>query len=197
MKTKNLILSSASLALALFVGAGILNANANNNQGEGLFQGWRPFKENKEEHQVIDQAIEDNNYTAFKELTQDRKIGEVITEENFAKFSEAHKLKEEGKFEESKKIMEELGLPMRNRGKMGNSEDRQALKEAISNNDYEAWKKLTEGRPIQEKINQDNFSQFVKAHELMENGNFEEARKVMEELGWSGFGMHGPKGMMR
>jgi len=50
--------------------------------------------------------------------------------------------------------------------------------QAIKNNDYQAWAALMKDAPMAQKINADNFSQFVKMHQLMD-----EARAISEELG--------------
>jgi hypothetical protein len=57
---------------------------------------------------------------------------------------------------------------------------------AISAGDYNAWLEAEgDNSPIIDKINQDNFVKFAKAHELMG-----EARAIFEELGLEGAG-HG------
>jgi hypothetical protein len=38
------------------------------------------------------------------------RVSEVVTEENFARFAEAHRLATEGKIEEARQIRQELGL---------------------------------------------------------------------------------------
>jgi len=74
-----------------------------------------------ERHALMEEAFENNDYAAWKELMQDRgRVTQVITEENFAKFAEAHELAEEGKIAEAQKIRQELGLGSHNgSGKAG------------------------------------------------------------------------------
>ncbi len=74
-----------------------------------------------ERHALMEEAFENNDYAAWKELMQDRgRVTEVITEANFAKFAEAHELAEEGKLAEAQKIRQELGLGSHNgSGKAG------------------------------------------------------------------------------
>ena len=63
--------------------------------------------------QAILEAIENNDYEAWKSLMEEKgkgKITEIITEENFAKFVEMHQLMQEGKYEEAKELRKELGL---------------------------------------------------------------------------------------
>ena len=79
-------------------------------------------------------------------------------------------------------------------------EDRQAMhenmqefhnevQEVLLSGDYNAWHDLVSqnerGQNVLEVINEDNFDEFVEAHELMD-----EAKEIMEELG-----LEGPEGM--
>ena len=70
----------------------------------------------------------------------------------------------------------------------------EAVQAAITAGDYYAWvEAVGEDCPILEKINEDNFSRYVEAHNYMEQG-----RAIMEELGveHGGFGKFGGhKGM--
>ena len=65
------------------------------------------------------------------------------------------------------------------------SEERhQAMVEAFEKQDYQAWKKLMAGRGrVSEVVNEENFAQFAKAHQLMSEGKAEEAQQVRAELG--------------
>ncbi len=65
------------------------------------------------------------------------------------------------------------------------SEDRHtAMERAFETNDYEAWKNLMQGRGrVTQVVTKDNFAQFAKIHEYVEEGNVAEAQKIREELG--------------
>ena len=66
-------------------------------------------------HTAMLQALEGKDYTAWKNLMQNQgRVTQVITEENFAKFAEAHDLAMQGKIAEAQKIRQELGLGLRN-----------------------------------------------------------------------------------
>jgi hypothetical protein len=70
---------------------------------------------NEERHQQIEQVFENNNYQDWKNLMEGRgRVLEVINEGNFSQFAEAHKLAEEGKIDEARKIRQELGLGLKN-----------------------------------------------------------------------------------
>lgn len=67
----------------------------------------------------------------------------------------------------------------------------EAARVALENNDYDAWSAASQGTPIAEKIDANNFAQFVRMHELQQ-----EARTIAEELnieGLNGKGKHGPR----
>lgn len=73
-----------------------------------------------ERHEAMIDAIENNDYQAWKDLMQGRgKISEVITEENFSRFTEMRKLRHEGKTEEADQIRAELGLGLGGRHQKG------------------------------------------------------------------------------
>jgi hypothetical protein len=68
-----------------------------------------------ERHTAMLKAFENKDYTAWKNLMQNRgRASEVITEANFAKFVEAHNLALQGKTIEAQKIRQELGLGLKN-----------------------------------------------------------------------------------
>jgi hypothetical protein len=66
--------------------------------------------------------------------------------------------------------------------------DKAAIQEAISSNNYDAWLEAQGDQcPFSDKINHDNFSQFVEMHNLKEAGDREGAQKIAEELGLDNF----------
>lgn len=67
-----------------------------------------------ERHTAMEKAFENKDYEAWKNLMQNRgRVTEVINKDNFAKFAEAHELMEQGKTVEARKIMNDLGLGLR------------------------------------------------------------------------------------
>jgi len=69
----------------------------------------------EERHEEMTKAFENNDYNAWKEQMGGRgRVSQVINEENFARFAEAHRLALEGKTEEAAKIRQELGLGLQN-----------------------------------------------------------------------------------
>jgi hypothetical protein len=63
-----------------------------------------------ERHEQMTKAFENKDYQAWKDLMGDRGAAKKITEQNFSRFAEMHKLKLEGKNDEVNKIRQELGL---------------------------------------------------------------------------------------
>lgn len=63
-------------------------------------------------------------------------------------------------------------------------ERHEAMEKAFASKDYNAWKNLMQNRGrVTQVINQDNFTQFAKAHELAEQGKLQEANQIRQELG--------------
>ena len=86
---------------ALILGAGVLLATTSGvlaYRGDPNVQGPNY---NPERHEAMTKAFENNDYNTWKELMQGKgRVTQVVNEENFARFAEAHKLALEGKTEE-------------------------------------------------------------------------------------------------
>jgi len=64
-----------------------------------------------ERHEAMQKALAASDYEAWKALMGDKgRVTEVITKDNFAKFVEAYKLAEQGKYAEAEAIRKELKL---------------------------------------------------------------------------------------
>jgi hypothetical protein len=75
-----------------------------------------------ERHQQMQQAFDNNDYTAWKNQMGNRGAMRVVTEQNFSRFTQMHNLMLEGKIDEANKIRTELGLGQgggRGQGMMG------------------------------------------------------------------------------
>lgn len=79
-----------------------------------------------ERRTAIDEAVENNDYEAFKEAITGSPLADIITSEtDFEKFSEAHQLRQEGDNEAARDIMDELGFePPRHGDGMMEGEER-------------------------------------------------------------------------
>jgi hypothetical protein len=106
MKTKRILTTIAVLALTVVLGQGLVK-EASAYRGDPTKLG--PNCTN-EQHAAVQKALETNNYNEWKKLMAGRPIVNKISEGNFAKFAEMHKLMTQGKFQEANKIRTELGL---------------------------------------------------------------------------------------
>jgi len=146
-----------------------------------------------ERHKAMETSLEEGNYRAWEELMGDRgRVAEVVTEENFAKFAQAHKLVEQGDLEGAREIREELGLNqgfqrggLYKNGKGVDSETREKMWQALETGDYESWKNLKSDRPFVQGLSQEDFEKLVEVHNLRQEGNFEKASKIKDSLGMS------------
>ncbi len=85
----------------------------NKNIGERKIRGMRK-NFSPERHEAMQKAFENNDYASWVSIMSENdrkpKILKIINEQNFEKFSEAHKLMLEGNHEEAKKTFDELGI---------------------------------------------------------------------------------------
>lgn len=115
-RTKNIILGLGTLALVIGI-SGAVASTADAYRGDPSVRG--PYY-STERHEAMEKALETNNYTAWKNLMPSQgRVTQVITEENFAKFAEAHRLAEKGDLTGAQKIRQELGLGLRNGAGVG------------------------------------------------------------------------------
>ncbi len=109
MNKKIIILGTAGLVLGGFL---LSSEKALAYRGDSSVQGPNY---SEERHDAMTQAFESNDYNAWKELMQGKgRVTQVINEQNFARFAEAHKLALEGRIDEAQAIREELGLGLQN-----------------------------------------------------------------------------------
>lgn len=69
-----------------------------------------------ERHEAMTKAFANKDYNSWKNLVSGNngRMNQVISEENFGRFVEAHNLALQGKTDEANKIRTELGLGLRN-----------------------------------------------------------------------------------
>ena len=68
-----------------------------------------------ERHETMTKAFANKDYSAWKNLMAGKgRVTQVVTQENFAKFAEAHNLAAAGKMTEATAIRTELGLGQQN-----------------------------------------------------------------------------------
>ena len=101
------------LTVAALAGAGLVltTSAVNAYRGDANVKG---SDYTSERHEAMTQAFESNNYQAWKDAIGDRPMAQRINKENFAKFTEMHNLRAEGKTEEANQVRAELGFGLRN-----------------------------------------------------------------------------------
>ncbi|MBD3281397.1 hypothetical protein GF391_01495 [Candidatus Uhrbacteria bacterium] len=142
------------------------------------------------QNEDVQNAIASRDYNAFAEaLTKEDgtmpKILETITADNFDRFADMHEAVMNKDFETAKAIAQELGLPEKfkaNHPHFHTPQEREAIREAALNGDYETWFNLVavEGElpEFLQVINADNFARYQEMHQLMDD-----AKNIREELG--------------
>ena len=128
-----------------------------------------------------------------------------LNDDQVAAFEVAHELRKEGDKDGARDILVEAGLDMETMKSIREAmhehrqETRVDIHEALDSNDFDAFKVAVEGSPIADIVTtQSDFELFKEAHDLKEEGEFEEAKEIMEELGFEGHGHKGGKhGMNR
>jgi len=104
-------------ALTLATGAFLLTEKVSAYQGDYAQKG--PDCDS-EKHEAMEKAFENNDYQAWTGLMEGKgRVTQVITEDNFARFAEAHRLAEEGNYDAADAIRQELGLRTRDGEKVG------------------------------------------------------------------------------
>lgn len=135
-------------------------------------------------------AIENNDYEAWLTAEgENSPFRDVISSENFSKFSEMHNLMKAGDREGAEKIREELGFGVRGFGqKEGMKGERknknhEAIKNAIEINDFNAWINAhPDNCPNADKLTQENFTKLVEAYNLEKMGDIEGANEIRKEI---------------
>ena len=100
-------------ALALILGSvGLFAGTVSAYQGDPNVKGPNY---SVDRHEAMTKAFANKDYSAWKNLMQGRgRVTQVVNQDNFAKFAEAHQLALQGKTAEAQKIRQELGLGLHN-----------------------------------------------------------------------------------
>lgn len=140
-------------------------------------------KSDREYRLKINSVIENGDYDAWLELVGDRPIADIVAEDDFSLFVEAHNLMKSGDMEGAKEIFDELGLEKPKRFLKGKAkghrgsvigmgapmialEDREAIRATVEADDYVAYKEAIS--VIADKLNdisEKDFDELVERHE--------------------------------
>ncbi|MHB8870881.1 MAG: hypothetical protein ACYC5G_00250 [Candidatus Doudnabacteria bacterium] len=129
MKKTTLGLGALVLALAT---TGLVASSALAYQGDSSVKGpnYSP-----ERHAAMETAFENNDYNAWKNLMAGKgNASQIITQDNFAKFAQAHKLAEQGNVSEAQKILKDLGLGLHNGTGYGKNNNQHNFKMGVGRN---------------------------------------------------------------
>ena len=109
-----------------------------------------------------------------------------VNKEQVQAFEDAKELRDSGNFKGARDRLLEAGIDeetLKNVNKARRTVE-QAIHEAVESRDYEAFKLAIADSPLADIItSESDFEQFVEAHELKKNGNWEEAETAFNELG--------------
>lgn len=148
----------------------------------GFGRGWK----HHEQFEAVKTAIENKDFAAFQAAIKETPLAETITtQEQFDKFIQMHTLREEWKTEEAQAIADELGLPeMKGKGMRGDPAKMEAVKTAITANDFTAFQTAIAAdanSPLASIDTAEEFAKLVKMHSLLD-----EAKAIGDELGLPG-----------
>jgi RNA-binding protein YhbY len=102
---------------------------------------------------------------------------------------EAHELRRQGEREKARNLLVEAGITeeVMESLRVAAHASYEAIHKAVENNDYTAFVEAVKGTPLAESIaSEADFTLFVQAHALKEEGKYAEAKEIMTELGVSG-----------
>lgn len=178
MKTSHVLTT-----LAVVAALGIVNIAA---ASQGAMQ---PQREQKGKLEEVRQAVENNDYEAWTELTQDHpKAAERfgnINADNFHLLNEMHQAKQNGDMEKAKELADQIDFqpgPIGKKMNKGRFQMREEVRTALENRDYNAWHNAVTP-PVLDYINEGNFKTFADMHEAMQSGDKVKAEELREQLG--------------
>ena len=109
-----------------------------------------------------------------------------LSDEQVVAIQEAQELKATGDVEAANETLEAAGITKETMKHIREvaKEAKQAVKDAVADNDYEAFKEAIVDSPLEALVTSEaDFNQFVEAHELRESGDKEAAGEVLADLG--------------
>lgn len=112
-----------------------------------------------------------------------------LSQAQISAFEVAREKRDAGDLEGARDVLVEAGVDeevLQSVHKIAH-ENRAALHQALEAADYEAFKTAVLGTPLAEDIDSEaDFKKFLEAHQLKENGKWDEAKVILDELGVKG-----------
>lgn len=127
---------------------------------------------------AIEQAIIDNDYSAWSSLVTDESLKQQINSSNFSQFTQIYRLLQQGKVEEAAIIKKQLNLKQDFNILQTKSS---LIDAAIGSNDYNAWRNIV-GPGWEPSVNSTNFTQYSSAYKLLASGKLKQADLIRQSL---------------
>lgn len=159
----------------------------------------RKIDASEEDREALELAVENSDYDAWRvvmEKVKNDDIEQYLTEENFNIIVRAYKLRASGDRSGAMDLLDGSDIPGflmmlcedKPEGGRGEADEtrRAAIEATYESGDYEAWKALMEerGGKILEYVTADNFAEYAHAKLLQEDGQMDEAKTILDELGF-------------
>ena len=132
--------------------------------------------------QALHEARAAGDFDTVKELAAEIGLDALHEERKEKRLERRSELRDERQEERSERVEER---PERRNAEQG--EQREAIRGALENRDYEAWQVAIAGTQAEEvlgpMINQDNFADLIEVHDLRVSGEYEAARAAADDLG--------------
>lgn len=152
---------------------------------QGKRFGQKQSPERKAHFIALRQAVKDNDYDTWLALMKEKHpdADTLANEETFAALRQAFTLRENGEFEQAREVLKEAGIDKPDHKQNKKHRIPEAIRNAIENVDYEAWKSAVEQHPNHHNDTSiETFSILVDIHNLKEAGDHEGAKALMQQL---------------
>lgn len=183
---KHLLFGTTVVGLSLAIaGTGLASAHGRMNKS---YPAGGPSAE-------VENAIENSDYNAWVEALQGHaQLPFDLNETTFQAFVEAHGLLENGDPEGAQAVLENAGVDLPPRGPRGMEHDQamgkgfaqhgpnEAIREAITSNDYNAWLEAIADKPMAEIANEELFNKMVQINQARQAGDRDAAKALHNEL---------------
>lgn len=123
-----------------------------------------------------------------------------LSNDQIEAFQEAHELKQAGEWQAARDTLLEAGIDeevlrsLRAAKREVRAEHREELKVILEDEDYDAFLAYAADKPIGDIVtSESDFELLVEAHVLRQNGDREEARQILDDLGFERREGHGGK----
>lgn len=130
-------------------------------------------------------AAEDTKRPWYRKQVRDdvQEYRAELSEEDKETLQEAHELRKEGDHDAAKELLDDAGItPPRAAVRAEFKEERAEVRDAIKSGDYDAFLDATADGPVDVQLTEEQFDGLAEIQDLREEGNYEEARALAEEL---------------